>query len=109
MQSPPSVLIHDHPAFREQRGRIGIVAQTADGIVIVTPEYNRSVPGVLKNALDTASRPWGTNSFAGKPSAVIGASVGAIWLALTHPLAFAAVLLVVVIAALEWRRARKLS
>jgi chromate reductase len=44
----------------------------------VTPEYNRSVPGVLKNALDTASRPWGDNSFAGKPVAVIGMSVGAI-------------------------------
>lgn len=50
----------------------------SDAVVIVTPEYNRSVPGVLKNALDTASRPWGQNSFAGKPSAVIGASVGAI-------------------------------
>ncbi len=52
--------------------------ESADAVVIVTPEYNRSVPGVLKNALDTASRPWGDNSFAGKPSAVIGASVGAI-------------------------------
>ena len=50
----------------------------AQGVIFVTPEYNRSIPGVLKNALDTASRPWGTNSFAGKPSAVIGASVGAI-------------------------------
>jgi chromate reductase len=45
---------------------------------VVTPEYNRSVPGVLKNALDTASRPWGDNSFADKPSAVIGTSMGAI-------------------------------
>lgn len=50
----------------------------ADAIVVVTPEYNRSVPGVLKNALDTASRPWGQNSFAGKPSAVIGGSIGPI-------------------------------
>lgn len=52
--------------------------ESVDGVVIITPEYNRSVPGVLKNALDTASRPWGDNSFAGKPSAVIGISVGPI-------------------------------
>lgn len=52
--------------------------EAADAIIIVTPEYNRSVPGVLKNALDTASRPWGDNSFAEKPSAVIGMSIGAI-------------------------------
>jgi chromate reductase, NAD(P)H dehydrogenase (quinone) len=52
--------------------------ESADAIVLVTPEYNRSVPGVLKNALDWASRPWGQNSFAGKPSAVIGTSSGAI-------------------------------
>lgn len=52
--------------------------ESSDAVIIVTPEYNRSVPGVLKNALDTASRPWGQNSFAGKPSAVIGASIGAI-------------------------------
>jgi chromate reductase len=51
--------------------------QTADALLFVTPEYNRSIPGVLKNAIDIASRPYGTNSFAGKPGAVIGASIGA--------------------------------
>lgn len=49
-----------------------------DGVIIVTPEYLRSIPGALKNALDFASRPWGTNSFNGKPVAIAGASVGAI-------------------------------
>ncbi|NUO71820.1 MAG: NAD(P)H-dependent oxidoreductase [Frateuria sp.] len=51
--------------------------KAADALLFVTPEYNRSVPGVLKNAIDIASRPYGTNAFAGKPGAVIGASVGA--------------------------------
>jgi len=50
--------------------------EAADGILIVTPEYNRSFPGALKNAIDWASRPWGYNSFAGKPTGIIGASVG---------------------------------
>lgn len=50
----------------------------ADAILFVTPEYNRSIPGGLKNAIDWASRPWGTNSFARKPSAVIGTSPGKI-------------------------------
>ncbi|NLT70514.1 MAG: NAD(P)H-dependent oxidoreductase [Verrucomicrobiaceae bacterium] len=50
--------------------------EAADAVLFVTPEYNRSIPGVLKNALDIASRPWGTNSFAGKPGAVLGASIG---------------------------------
>ncbi|AWB89853.1 NADPH-dependent FMN reductase [Salinibacterium hongtaonis] len=49
-----------------------------DSVLFVTPEYNRSIPGPLKNAIDWASRPWGTNSFARKPSAVIGTSPGAI-------------------------------
>lgn len=49
-----------------------------DAILFVTPEYNRSIPGALKNAIDWASRPWGTNSFARIPSGVIGTSPGAI-------------------------------
>src|SRR5574337_1199743 len=49
-----------------------------DAVLFVTPEYNRSIPGGLKNAIDWASRPWGQNSFARKPSGVIGASVGSI-------------------------------
>jgi chromate reductase, NAD(P)H dehydrogenase (quinone) len=49
-----------------------------DALLFVTPEYNRSVPGALKNAIDWASRPWGQNSFARKPSATIGASPGSI-------------------------------
>ena len=49
----------------------------ADGLLFVTPEYNRSIPGVLKNAIDHASRPYGQNAWAGKPAGVIGASVGA--------------------------------
>lgn len=50
------------------------LVEGADGVLFVTPEYNRSVPGVLKNAIDWASRPWGTNSFKGKPMGVVGAS-----------------------------------
>jgi chromate reductase len=50
----------------------------SDAILFVTPEYNRSIPGGLKNAIDWASRPYGTNAFTRKPSAVIGASPGSI-------------------------------
>ena len=49
-----------------------------DAVLFVTPEYNRSIPGALKNAIDWASRPWGQNSFTRKPSAVIGTSPGMI-------------------------------
>jgi chromate reductase, NAD(P)H dehydrogenase (quinone) len=52
--------------------------KAADGLLIVTPEYNYSVPGVLKNALDAASRPYGTSPFEGKPVAIMGASSGMI-------------------------------
>jgi chromate reductase len=49
-----------------------------DAVLFVSPEYNRSIPGALKNAIDWASRPWGQNSFDHLPAAVIGASIGAI-------------------------------
>jgi chromate reductase len=50
----------------------------SDAVLFVTPEYNRSIPGALKNAIDWASRPWGENSFARKPSGIIGTSPGSI-------------------------------
>ncbi|HKP70491.1 MAG TPA: NAD(P)H-dependent oxidoreductase [Pyrinomonadaceae bacterium] len=50
----------------------------ADAILFVTPEYNYSIPGVLKNAIDWASRPYGDNAFNGKPAAIMGASIGGI-------------------------------
>ena len=55
-----------------------------DAVLFVTPEYNRSIPGGLKNAIDWASRPWGHNSFARKPSSVIGASPGSLGTALAQ-------------------------
>jgi len=50
--------------------------RAADAILIATPEYNYSIPGVLKNAIDCASRPYGDNAFLHKPVAIMGASVG---------------------------------
>jgi chromate reductase, NAD(P)H dehydrogenase (quinone) len=50
--------------------------RAADAILIATPEYNYSIPGVLKNAIDSASRPYGDNAFDGKPVAIMGASIG---------------------------------
>ena len=48
----------------------------AQGLLFVTPEYNRSIPGLLKNAIDHASRPYGQNAWAGKPAGIIGISIG---------------------------------
>ncbi len=56
----------------------------ADGLLFLTPEYNRSIPGVLKNAIDHASRPWGESVWGGKPAGVLGISVGVIGTALAQ-------------------------
>ncbi|MGH9327075.1 MAG: NADPH-dependent FMN reductase [Terriglobia bacterium] len=63
-----------HPPVKvtELKARI----RAADAILFVTPEYNYSIPGVLKNAIDWASRPYGDNAWDGKPVAVMGASIG---------------------------------
>lgn len=64
--------------------RVKAEIAASQGLLFVTPEYNRSVPGVLKNAIDHASRPYGQSAWAGKPAGVIGASVGAIGTALAQ-------------------------
>lgn len=66
-QNPPAKVTELKKRIRE-----------ADAILIVTPEYNYSIPGVLKNAIDWASRPYGDSAWNGKPAAIMGASVGAI-------------------------------
>jgi chromate reductase len=66
-QNPPPKVIELKRRIRE-----------ADAILIVTPEYNYSIPGVLKNAIDWASRPYGDSAWNGKPVAVMGASIGTI-------------------------------
>src|SRR5436189_922583 len=62
------------PAWARFRERVG----KADGVLFVTPEYNRSVPGVLKNAIDVGSRPYGKSVWNEKPAAVISVSPGAL-------------------------------
>lgn len=74
---------HDkEPAESVKRLKAEISA--AQGVIFVTPEYNRSIPGVLKNAIDHASRPYGQSAWAGKPTGVIGASGGAIGTAMAQ-------------------------
>lgn len=65
--TPPQAWV----AFREKLKQL-------EGVLLITPEYNRSVPAVLKNALDVGSRPYGENLWDGKPCAVVSASIGAI-------------------------------
>jgi chromate reductase, NAD(P)H dehydrogenase (quinone) len=64
--------------------RLKAEISASHGLLFVTPEYNRSVPGVLKNAIDNASRPYGQSAWAGKPAGVIGVSVGAIGTAMAQ-------------------------
>ena len=64
--------------------RIKAEIQKAHGLLFVTPEYNRSIPGVLKNAIDHASRPYGQSAWTGKPAGVLGVSVGTIGTALAQ-------------------------
>ena len=66
----------NEPSFPAEAQSLNNKIEKADGIIIATPEYNRSVPGVLKNAIDWASRPYGKNSFARKPVLIAGVSVG---------------------------------
>src|SRR6185369_7160390 len=66
-QNPPAKVVGLKRLIRE-----------SDAVLFVTPEYNYSIPGVLKNAIDWASRPYGDSAWNGKPAAIMGASVGAI-------------------------------
>ena len=76
---------YDYDADYPAEGRaLKDALASVDAVLFVTPEYNRSIPGGLKNAIDWASRPRGQNSFAGKPSAVIGASPGKLGTALAQ-------------------------
>lgn len=76
--------LHDIPLYNQDLEqptpepvvRLKAAVRAADAIVFATPEYNYSIPGVLKNAIDWASRPYGDSAWKGKPVAVLGASVG---------------------------------
>ncbi len=71
-----------NPAVSVKRLKAEITA--AHGVIFVSPEYNRSIPGVLKNAIDHASRPYGQSVWAGKPAGMLGASVGPIGTAMAQ-------------------------
>jgi chromate reductase len=71
-----------NPAESVKRLRVEI--KGSQGLLFATPEYNRSMPGVLKNALDQGSRPYGQNAWAGKPAGILGASSGAIGTAVSQ-------------------------
>src|SRR5688572_8678368 len=64
--------------FPEPARALKQAIEASDAILFISPEYNRSIPGALKNAIDWGSRPWGSNSFAMKPTGIIGASPGGI-------------------------------
>lgn len=68
------------PATKRLKSEI----QAANAVLFITPEYNRSVPGVLKNAIDHGSRPYGQSAWKGKPAGIIGVSIGAIGTAMAQ-------------------------
>lgn len=72
----------NNPCAAVKRLKAEIIA--SHGLLFVTPEYNRSIPGVLKNAIDHASRPYGQSVWAGKPAGILGVSVGAIGTAMAQ-------------------------
>jgi chromate reductase len=86
------LLIGDLPLFSQDQEytpsdavrRLKADIQASQGVIFVTPEYNRSVPGVLKNAIDQAARPYGQSVWTGKPAGVIGASIGAMGTAMAQ-------------------------
>lgn len=71
----------DYPA---EAARFKEILEKADAVLIATPEYNRSIPGGLKNAIDWFSRPWGSNPIAGKPVYIVGSAMGQIGSALAQ-------------------------
>jgi chromate reductase len=71
---------HQAPPVKRLKNEIA----SSQAVIFVTPEYNRSFPGVLKNAIDHASRPYGQSAWAGKPAGVIGISVGSIGTAMAQ-------------------------
>ena len=71
-------------AYPEEAQAIKDIVEASDGVLFATPEYNRGIPGVLKNAIDWVSRPWGTNSFDGKPAGIVGASASTLGTALAQ-------------------------
>lgn len=83
---PQFIRIDDLPLYNQdddgnpapQVTRLREEIKAADAVLFVTAEYNRSIPGVLKNAIDHASRPWGQSVWGGKPAGVVGVSIGAI-------------------------------
>ncbi len=68
------------PCVKRLKGEV----EASTGLIFLTPEYNRSISGVLKNAIDHASRPWGKNSWARKPAGILGVSVSVIGSALAQ-------------------------
>jgi len=66
----------ENAGFPEEVQTVKNIVESADGVLFATPEYNRSVPGVLKNAIDWASRPYGASSFKDKPVGIVGSSMG---------------------------------